>query len=59
MTIINGQGPTDSFWLVLLEPMGPGETIKVTFRMVDGSSNWVGARGGRQSTSLSYGPWLF
>ena len=39
---INGQGP-DSFKLVLLEPLEPGETIRVTFRMVDGSGNWVGS----------------
>jgi len=47
---INGQGP-DSFQLVLLEPMDAGETIKVTFRMVDGSGNWVGAS---SSNDLTY-----
>jgi len=46
---INGQGP-DSFQLVLLEPMDAGETIKVTFRMVDGSGNWVGASSGNDLT---------
>ncbi|CAE6956819.1 Mov10 [Symbiodinium natans] len=49
-TAINGQGP-DSFRLVLLEPMEPGETIKVTFRMVDDSGNWVGSS---SSNDLSY-----
>ena len=39
---INGQGP-DNFKLVLLEPMSAGETIKVTFRMVDGNGDWIGA----------------
>ncbi|CAE7755188.1 Mov10 [Symbiodinium sp. CCMP2456] len=36
----DGQGP-DNYKLVLLEPMSAGETIRVTFRKVDGSGNWV------------------